>query len=89
MDTINRLLRKQAPKRRGKVPAAELAEGGAAEQQEELQPVYEKPDPTMARWISSRDGFRVGVPEEWIGTPTGRMFGNGPGNASGKLVQEL
>ena len=95
MDTINRLLRKQAPKRRGKVSAAEIAaEGGgtaasATEQQEEQQQtpvVHEKPDPIMARWVSNRDGFRVGVPDEWLGTPAGRVFGS---NTPGKLVEEV
>ncbi|RAK96267.1 PAPA-1-like domain-containing protein [Aspergillus ibericus CBS 121593] len=83
MDTINRLLRKQAPKRRGRIPAAEAAEAASAEQ--EVQE-YEKPDPTMVRWVSGRDGSRVGVPEEWLGIPAGRVFG---GNGSGKLVQEV
>ena len=83
MDTINRLLRKQAPKRRGRIPAAEAAEAASAEQ--EIQE-YEKPDPTMVRWVSGRNGSRVGVPEEWLGIPAGRVFG---GNGSGKLVQEV
>ena len=91
MDTINRLLRKQAPKRRGKVTAAEIAaEGGsAAAEQPEDQPVHAKPDPIMVRWISSRDGCRVGVPDEWLGTPAGRLFGNGNANRAGKLVEEV
>ncbi|KAL2828830.1 PAPA-1-like conserved region-domain-containing protein [Aspergillus pseudoustus] len=84
MDTINRLLRKQAPKRRGRIPAAEAAENAAADQQEaapELEPV----DPTMVRWVSGRKGSRIGVPEEWFGTPAGQIFGGTPR----KLVEEL
>lgn len=83
MDTINRLLRKQAPKRRGRIPAAETAEAASADQ-EVAEP--EKPDPTMVRWVSGREGSRVGVPEEWLDIPAGRVFG---GNGSGKLVQEV
>ncbi|RAL17802.1 PAPA-1-like domain-containing protein [Aspergillus homomorphus CBS 101889] len=83
MDTINRLLRKQAPKRRGRIPAAEAAENASADQ--EIQEAYQKPDPTMVRWVSGRNGSRVGVPEEWIGTPAAQVFGVGPG----KLVQEV
>ncbi|OJJ76563.1 hypothetical protein ASPBRDRAFT_26999 [Aspergillus brasiliensis CBS 101740] len=83
MDTINRLLRKQAPKRRGRIPAAEAAEAASAEQ-EVAEP--EKPDPTMVRWVSGRQGSLVGVPEEWLDIPAGRVFG---GNGSGKLVQEV
>ncbi|RAH39872.1 PAPA-1-like domain-containing protein [Aspergillus brunneoviolaceus CBS 621.78] len=83
MDTINRLLRKQAPKRRGRIPAAEAAENATADQ--EIQEAYSKPDPTMVRWVSGRAGSRVGVPEEWVGTPAAQVFGAG----SGKLVQEV
>ncbi|PYI24713.1 PAPA-1-domain-containing protein [Aspergillus japonicus CBS 114.51] len=83
MDTINRLLRKQAPKRRGRIPAAEAAENATADQ--EIQEAYQKPDPTMVRWVSGRAGSRVGVPGEWVGTPAAQVFGAGPG----KLVQEV
>lgn len=87
MDTINRLLRKQAPKRRGRIPAAEAAEASAEQGALEV----EKADPTMIRWSSSRNGSRVGVPEEWFGTPAGRVFGEGPLGSNGprKLVEEV
>ncbi|GIJ88948.1 hypothetical protein Asppvi_007876 [Aspergillus pseudoviridinutans] len=84
MDTINRLLRKQAPKRRGRIPVAE-AEANAAEQEAEEA---EKPQPTMVRWVSGRKGSRIGVPEEWLGTPAGRVFGEAPSRPS-KLVEEV
>lgn len=83
MDTINRLLRKQAPKRRGRIPAAEAAENAAADQETVAE--YEPVDPTMARWISGREGTRVAIPEEWVGTPAGRIFGETPR----KLVEEV
>ncbi|KAL6235191.1 PAPA-1-like conserved region-domain-containing protein [Aspergillus navahoensis] len=83
MDTINRLLRKQAPKRRGRIPAAEAAENAAADQEAAAE--SESVDPTMVRWISGREGSRVAVPEEWIGTPQGRFFGGTPK----RLVEEL
>ncbi|KKK15380.1 hypothetical protein P175DRAFT_0534001 [Aspergillus ochraceoroseus IBT 24754] len=82
MDTINRLLRKQAPKRRGRIPAAEAAEAASADH--EIAEV-ERVDPTMVRWVSGHQGSRVGVPQEWLGTPAGRIFGEGPR----KLVEEL
>ncbi|KAI9044073.1 PAPA-1-like domain-containing protein [Aspergillus affinis] len=87
MDTINRLLRKQAPKRRGRVPAAEAAEASADQEGQEV----ERADPIMVRWVSGRAGSRVGVPEEWFGTPAGRVFGEGPLGNSGprKLVEEV
>ncbi|KAL4820191.1 PAPA-1-like conserved region-domain-containing protein [Aspergillus spinulosporus] len=83
MDTINRLLRKQAPKRRGRIPAAEAAENAAADQEAAAEMDFV--DPTMVRWISGREGSRVAVPEEWIGTPQGRIFGGTPR----KLVEEI
>ncbi|KAL4938691.1 PAPA-1-like conserved region-domain-containing protein [Aspergillus oleicola] len=82
MDTINRLLRKQAPKRRGRIPAAEAAENAAEDQEQAAE--HEPVDPTMVRWVSGREGSRVAVPEEWIGTPPGRIFGG-----TRKLVEEL
>jgi Ino eighty subunit 2 len=64
MDTINRLLRKQAPKRRGRIPAAEAAENAAADQ-EAAAPEIEPVDPTMVRWVR-------------FGNPAGQIFGGTP-----------
>ncbi|KAL2825143.1 PAPA-1-like conserved region-domain-containing protein [Aspergillus cavernicola] len=83
MDTINRLLRKQAPKRRGRIPAAETAENAAADQEAAAE--YEPADPTFVRWISGREGSQIGVPDEWLGSPAGRIFGGNPR----KLVEEI
>ncbi|KAJ5923758.1 hypothetical protein N7454_009003 [Penicillium verhagenii] len=85
MDTINRLLRKQPPKRRGRA-AAEGAESTPADQE---GAVVEKPDHTMVRWISNANGCTLSVPEEWLGTKAGRLFGPPPAKGSGKMVQEL
>lgn len=77
MDTINRLLKKQAPKRRGKISAAEISaqdhgdDSPTGEQEEEYAPA----NPVFVRWISNRDGCRVGVPGEWLGQSVGRVFG--------------
>lgn len=84
MDTINRLLRKQPPKRRGRVSAVEGA-GTPAEQEE---PEGERPDPTVVRWVSGREGSKIGVPVEWFNTPAGRMFGDLP-EGRRKLVEEV
>ena len=88
MDTINRLLRKQAPKRRGRIPAAEAAETASAEQQTQE---FERLDPAMVRWISGREGSRMIVSEEWLGAPAGRIFGEPSLESSGprKLVEEI
>jgi len=84
MDTINRLLKKQAPKRRGRVAANEGAYGTPGQEASET----EKADPTLARWTSGSNGCNVSVPEEWLGTPAGRMFG-APVPATGKMIEEL
>lgn len=86
MDTINRLLKKQAPKRRGKISAAEITaqEHGDGESPQEMQEEEIPPaNPVFVRWISDRDGCRVGVPGEWLGTPVGRVFGEK------KVVEEV
>lgn len=70
MDTINKLLKKQAPKQRRVRPAE--GTGDATPNNLEAEP--EKPKATMIRWISSQSGNRVGVPEEWLGTPVGKVF---------------
>lgn len=85
MDTINRLLRKQPPKKRGR--AAEGADATPAEQ-EVQEPERQKLDPTMIRWVSSRKGSVLSMPEEWLGTPAGQLFGEGPAG-SRKLVEEV
>ena len=84
MDTINRLLKKQAPKRRGRAAAAEGADGTPGQE----APETDKVDPTMARWTSGSNGCRVSVPEEWLGTPAGRVFGT-PTVPTGKMVEEV
>ena len=103
MDTINRLLKKQAPKRRGKISLAETtaAAGGgndSVQNDETTSQVieYEKPNPVYIRWISNRDGCRIGVPEEWLGSPLGRIFEGGEmsrskvfGMSSGRMVEEV
>lgn len=78
MDTINRLLKKQAPKRRGKISAAEISaqdrgDDSASPPEEEIAPA----NPVFVRWISDRNGCRVGVPGEWLGGPVGKVFGGG------------
>jgi Ino eighty subunit 2 len=94
MDTINKLLKKQAPKRRGKISAAETGGDATPKNGQEISEP-EKPDPTLTRWVSSRDSCRVGVPSEWLGVPAGRVFSpeNGSpipqGTGGGKLVEEV
>lgn len=71
MDTINKLLKKQAPKQRR---AMKPGEGTGDATPNVLEAEQEKPKATMIRWISNQSGSRVGVPEEWLGTPVGNVL---------------
>lgn len=79
MDTINKLLKKQAPKTRrtrAEVAAGSAAgagAGGDATPGDQEAPV-EKAKDIFVRWVSSSSGIRVGVPDEWLGTPAGKVF---------------
>ncbi|KAI2794650.1 hypothetical protein POX_a01249 [Penicillium oxalicum] len=87
MDTINRLLNKQPPKRRGRQAAGDGTDATPADQ-EPTEPA--KADPTMVRWTSNKNGCTISVPEEWLGTPAGRLFGPpASGGQGGKMVQEI
>ena len=91
MDTINRLLKKQAPKRRGKISQAEITANAAAgaDSAPSEKPEVENANPVYVRWISDAKGCRVGVPEEWLEGPAGRVFGGSAMGGSGKLVEEV
>lgn len=97
MDTINRLLKKQAPKRRGKISAAEIsanAAAGASEDDvasEERDAEVEKASSVFVRWVSDARGCRVGVPAEWLEGPVGRVFKRARGGvgAGGRRMVEV
>lgn len=74
MDTINKLLKKQAPRRRGKllegtgtlpVHGKDVANTEAGT----ISPI--KPSSLYARWQSSVHGSIVAVPDEWLAAPVG------------------
>ena len=78
MDTINRLLKKQAPKRRGRAPGLATTVTGdssmadiVAETQESD---YERGSEVYVRWINNKKGSVVAVPQEWLDAPIGRVF---------------
>ena len=92
MDTINRLLKKQAPKRRGKISAAEIQAQDrgdsptptTGDQAEEVE--VTPANPIYVRWVSNSRGSRLGVPSEWLDAPVGRVFSTG---GPRKMVQEV
>jgi len=100
METINKLLKKQAPKTnarranlapKDKDELALLGDNGNGEDGENEQ---KKADPGFVRWVSNQQGVRIGVPEEWIGKDVGRVFGQasgvgGVGLGTGRLIEEV
>lgn len=82
METINKLLKKQAPKINRKAAAA------AARADSPTEELY-RPDPTLIRWVNNKNGSRVSVPEDIMTGPAGQVFSKGGGLASGKMVEEV
>jgi hypothetical protein len=46
-------------------------------------------NPIYTRWISTKDGVKLGVPEEWLGKKVGRCFGPPLSPSNGSLVHEI
>jgi Ino eighty subunit 2 len=88
METINKLLKKQAPKTN-----ARRRDLNGVEMTAESGPDNQKPNPRFVRWVNNKDGSKIGVPEEWLEGPIGSMFVNakkdGASLGTGKLVQEV
>ncbi|KAL6886968.1 PAPA-1-like conserved region domain-containing protein [Trichoderma evansii] len=85
METINKLLKKQAPKINRKAAAA----AAAADSQD---PNAQKPDPVFIRWVSNKSGSRIAVPDEIVEGPSGILFGGKTQQSSAvppKLVTEV
>ncbi|TGJ81331.1 hypothetical protein E0Z10_g7444 [Xylaria hypoxylon] len=63
METINKLLKKQAPKtnRKAGIESTPDIDG-------------HKPSPIFVRWVSNKDGIRVSVPDEMLAGPAGKAF---------------
>lgn len=82
METINKLLKKQAPKVNRKAAAA-AARGESPDEGEH------KSNSTLIRWINNKNGSKVSVPEDILSGPAGQMFSRGGGLSSGKMVEEV
>ncbi len=79
METINKLLKKQAPKINRKSQLALEATPDIESQ---------RANPIFIRWVNTKDGSRVSVPDEVINGPIGGVFIRG-GLRSGKMVEEV
>jgi Ino eighty subunit 2 len=88
MDTINKLLKKQAPKTNARRREFNPSGSDATPDVESL-----RANPLFVRWISRKDGNCIGVPEEWLEGPVGAVFQGGVKQSrsamNGKLTEEL
>ncbi|KAF2131021.1 PAPA-1-domain-containing protein [Dothidotthia symphoricarpi CBS 119687] len=86
-DTINRLLKKQPPKRGRK--SMGITESG---QDEDLE--VDRANPLFVRYVQNAKGTQLAVPDEWLQAPVGSLFA-GPSVPSsknpfsGRMVEEV
>ena len=83
METINKLLKKQAPKVNKKAAAAAAAGEDSPEDE------GANGNPAIIRWVNSKDGSRVGISRELVDGPAGNVFKYGTSLPPGKMVQEV
>lgn len=75
IDTINRLLKKQTPKMRGRGKVAgDATPADQANAEAALEGVDLPFPPTMVRWTSNKDGIRLSIPDSWLKAPVGKIF---------------
>jgi Ino eighty subunit 2 len=87
MDTINRLLKKQPPKRGRR--AQEVTESGQDEEAE-----IERANPLFVRYVQNAKGTQLGVPDEWLQAPVGTLFAGDVASKTqkpftGRMVEEV
>ena len=90
MDTINRLLKKQPPKRTKRaVPDVESG-------QEDEPADVDRPSPLYVRYVQNARGTQLAVPHEWLDAPVGALFAGTPQPPaaparpwSGRMVEEV
>ena len=82
METINKLLKKQA----SKTIARRRELNGEGSMQENGEPG--KPNPIFTRWVSNKEGTSVSVPVEWLESPVGEVFKHGVKAENRKGVME-
>lgn len=73
METINKLLKRQATKvnRRSQ---RQLEDENAADEVAEAGTPEPTEPPKLIRWVSNKNGSFVGVPQSWLDAPVGNVF---------------
>lgn len=80
METINKLLKKQAPKTNRRSALAGYDTPDSDQQ---------RADPLFVRWVNTKDGSRMGIPDDMLIGPSGRALMGGSRLSSGKMVEEV
>ncbi|KAI4744959.1 hypothetical protein E4T50_04685 [Aureobasidium sp. EXF-12298] len=92
MDTINKLLKKPATKRRtrAEIIAAQNAAEATPAYTEDGEEYFHPASSLFVRYVNNKDGSRIGVPSEWLeeGQPVGQVLRNG-WKAPPKMVEEV
>ncbi|KAG9512878.1 hypothetical protein KCV07_g9157, partial [Aureobasidium melanogenum] len=92
MDTINKLLKKPAPKRRtrAEIIAAQNAADATPAYTEDGEEYFHPASSLFVRYVNNKDGSRIGVPSEWLeeGQPVAQVLRNG-WRAPPKMVEEV
>lgn len=85
METINKLLKKQAPKTNARRSGFNPTGGNSPDGENQ------KANPLFVRWVSNKDGNYIGVPNEWLESPVGAVFQTSikPSGLGGKLIEEV
>jgi Ino eighty subunit 2 len=87
MDTINRLLKKQPPKR-GRKALQEITDG------QEDEPEVERAHPLYVRYTQNAKGTTLAFPDEWLQAPAGSALSGASAPATsrpftGRMVEEV
>jgi Ino eighty subunit 2 len=87
MDTINRLLKKQPPKR-GRKAFQEITDG------QEDDAGVERAHPLYVRYTQNAKGTTLAIPDEWLQAPAGTVLSGTPAVStsrpfSGRMVEEV
>jgi Ino eighty subunit 2 len=92
MDTINKLLKKPATKRRtrAEIIAAQNAAEATPAYTEDGEEYFHPASSLFVRYVNNKDGSRIGVPSEWLeeGQLVGQVLRNG-WKAPPKMVEEV
>ncbi|KAI8934785.1 hypothetical protein NX059_008472 [Plenodomus lindquistii] len=86
LDTINRLLKKQPPKRGRRI----VQDAGSGAEDEEA----ERANPLFVRYVQNTKGTALAVPDEWLKAPIGSMLAGTTDKSvarpwSGRMVEEV